>query len=183
MCGGGSRLGRDGGGGRGQGSSAQGHAAGKSQSQHQRGSSELLPTPHPPASPHNLHSWSQLPSLSCLRAFCSSGHAWLFCLQCLCLFRGPPDFQNTLTAVSRAPPISLKQPLRVQSCRQGLGWPRRACKRAAPLLLRSLLPCPAPARCPASLGTAAASGSRWLLRLTEKGWGLPDGAGPCPGGP
>lgn len=142
MCGGGSRLGRDGGG---VGGGDRGQVPRVMQLVIVRASIKgaLLSSCPPPASPRNLHSWSQLPSLSCLRAFCSSGHAWLFCLQCLCLFRGPPDFQNTLTAVSRAPPISLKQPLRVQSCRQGPGWPRGACKRAAPLPLRALLPCPA----------------------------------------
>ena len=49
-----------------------------------------------------------LPPRSPSQALCTSDHACLPCLQCLCLLPGPQA--STLTAGSRAPPTSLKQP-------------------------------------------------------------------------
>lgn len=68
-----------------------------------------------------------LPPPSRPGAFCTSGHAWLLCLQCSVFAPGPPVFQKALTAVSRAPPTSLQAAPACPIPSAALDWPGSQC--------------------------------------------------------
>lgn len=106
------------------------------------------------------------------QALCASDHACPSCLQRLCLLQGPQA--STLTAGSRAPPISLKQPcVSAPAGRAGLA--------GLTVAAQELPSCPCLCR-PGHLGC-------WWQReaaaalATGTGLGAPRWGSPYPGGP